>query len=307
MSIAEGVREIKHWLTLGHMSLLGVGTAGDVTIGDAPEAIYQIASVSKQFVAAAALMLVDEQGLDLHQTVDHWFSDAHPQWRAVTLHHLLTHTAGFPQWDFTTPGIDPHAPLAHHDRVQLLERTPLVGAPGGPWAYSSPAYILIGAIFERTAGVSFAELATERIVRPLGLTDTHIGYRPDNAAPGHVNGEPAREIHAEQMVGTGSRWCSANDLATLITALHGGDLLPAHSLRLLQTPHVPAEGQAYGYGVYIGHGAGEEAFWHMGDLPGHQSFGAWLPRRGIAVVVLSNEESTNAKAAADELIAQSAG
>jgi CubicO group peptidase (beta-lactamase class C family) len=287
-------------------SIRGTGVAGDVTIGDAPQAIYQIASVSKQFVAAAVLMLAEERQLDLHRPVEHWFPGAHPQWRAVTLHHLLTHNAGFPHWDFKTPCLDPHASLGHDERITLLQRTPLVAEPGGAWAYTSPAYLLVGAIIERAAGVTFADFATERIVRPLGLTDTHIGYRPDDASAGHLNGEPAREIQAEQMVGTGSMWCSAADLVTLITALHSGVLLSESALRLLQAPHVPAEGQSYGYGVYIGQRSGEEAYWHMGDLPGHKSFGAWLPRRGVAVVVLSNEESTDVKAVADELIAQSA-
>jgi CubicO group peptidase (beta-lactamase class C family) len=264
-------------------------------IGDHPDGVFQIASVGKQFIACAVLMLVRDGKLDLHEPVARWFPDPLPQWRDVTMHHLLTHTSGVPHWTFEGRALNPISWMPHRERLDELERTPLETSPGQRWHYSSPGYLLVGDIFERAAGVPYAEFARERIVARLGLTETYVGQRPSTAVPGHREGEPASEIDAVDMTGTGDHWATASDLARMVSALHGGDLLPPEDLALLRTPHAEAKDHYYGYGVHIGEFAGEPAFWHGGDNPGYRSMTVWLARRQAAIVVLSNEESTDTK------------
>jgi len=278
------------------MLLRGCGLAGTAVIGDQPDGVFQLASVGKQFIASAVLMLVREGKLGLHEPVGRWLPEPLPQWDTVTMHHLLTHTAGVPHWDFKTPALDPYSALSRRERLDLLERMPLAGPPGQKWAYTSPGYLLVGDIFERVAGTSYAEFARERIVARLGLTETYVGQRPAAAVPGHREGQPASEIDAAAMTGTGDHWATAADLSRLLTALHGGELLAPEDLELLRAPHVAAKaGSHYGYGVQSGEFEGEPAFWHHGDLPGYQSLAMWLPQRQEAIVVLSNEETTDTK------------
>ena len=72
---------------------------------------FQLCSVSKQFTAAAVLLLVESGSLDLREPVDRWLPETPPQWRQVTLHHLLSHTAGIPHW-LEAPGLDPAEPMS---------------------------------------------------------------------------------------------------------------------------------------------------------------------------------------------------
>ena len=71
-----------------------------------PGTRFQLCSVSKQFAAAAAMLLAESGRLDLSEPVDRWLTGGWPQWRQVTLHHLLSHTAGIPHW-LEAPGLDP--------------------------------------------------------------------------------------------------------------------------------------------------------------------------------------------------------
>jgi CubicO group peptidase (beta-lactamase class C family) len=86
--------------------------------------------------------------------------------------------------------------------------------------------------------------------------------------------------------------------------VHSGSLLTDGSLRALRTIHTPLSslqdspddwlrGDGYGYGLYIGSVGGHTAYFHPGDIPGYQSFSAWLPEHAISVAILSNEESAN--------------
>jgi len=269
------------------------GKTGDTVIGDQPDGVFQIASIGKQIIACAVLMLVRDGKLDLHEPVARWLPDPLPQWNDVTMHHLLSHTAGVPHWTFENQALNPISWMPHRERLDQLARTPLAAAAGERWHYSSPGYLLVGDIFERAAGKTYAEFARERIVARLDLRQTFVGQRPSAAVPGHRDGEPATEIDAADMTGTGDHWATAADLARLITALHGGELLPTEDLSLLRAPHVEAKDHHYGYGVHCGRFADEPAFWHHGDVPGYQSMTVWLPKRQTAIVVLSNDETTD--------------
>jgi CubicO group peptidase (beta-lactamase class C family) len=81
---------------------------------------FQLCSVSKQFVAAAVMLLVESGRLDLGEPVDRWLPEGPPQWRQVTLHHLLSHTAGIPHW-LEAPGLDPAEPMRISERLEVIQ------------------------------------------------------------------------------------------------------------------------------------------------------------------------------------------
>ena len=85
-----------------------------------PGTRFQLCSVSKQFTAAAVMLLAESGRLDLHEPVARWLPGGPPQWQQVTLHHLLSHTAGVPHWR-EAPGLDPAEPMRISERLEIIQ------------------------------------------------------------------------------------------------------------------------------------------------------------------------------------------
>lgn len=267
-----------------------------------PGTRFQLCSVSKQFAAAAAMLLAESGRLDLHEPVARWLPGGLPQWRQVTLHHLLSNTAGIPHW-LEAPGLDPAEPMTISERLGIIQATPLRTDPGAQWHYSSPGFLLAGLIVERASGQPYPEFLAERILSPLKLTETTMGSAPGAAARGYKDGQPVAPWDLDAMPGTGDIWSTAGDLSRFTAALHSGELIAAGSLRAMCTAHASLdddeEGEprlittGYGYGMYTGIFAGHAAFYHSGDNPGYQSFACWIPDRAAGIVILVNDEAVS--------------
>jgi CubicO group peptidase (beta-lactamase class C family) len=266
-----------------------------------PETCFQVCSVSKQFVAAAVMLLVESGQVDLAEPVDRWLVGAPPQWRKITLHHLLSHTGGVPHWR-EAPGLDPAESIPIGERVENVLAAPLRSEPGEQWHYSSPGFLLVGVIVERAGGQPYREFLAERILSPLGLTHTTLGGTPAVAAKGYRDGRPVPPWDLNAMAGTGDIWSTAGDLTRFTTALHSGELVSAESLDAMCTAHAHLddddEGEprltttGYGYGMYTGVFDGHPAQYHPGDNPGYQSLACWLPDHEASIVILVNDEGT---------------
>jgi len=267
-----------------------------------PGTRFQLCSVSKQFTAAAVMLLAESGRLDLHEPVARWLPEGAPQWRRVTLHHLLSNTAGVPHW-LEAPGLDPAEPVRISERLGIIQATPLRTEPGAQWHYSSPGFLLAGFIVELASGQPYREFITERILSPLKLTATAAGVAPAGAARGYKDGRPVAPWDLGTMPGTGDIWSTTGDLTRFTVALHAGELIAASSLRAMCTAHAPLrddeEGEprlattGYGYGMFTGVFAGHAAFYHTGDNPGYQSFTCWIPDRAASIVILVNDEAAS--------------
>jgi CubicO group peptidase (beta-lactamase class C family) len=268
----------------------------------APGTLFQVCSVSKQFAAAAVMLLVESGRLDLREPVDRWLPDGAPQWRQVTLHHLLSHTAGIPHW-LEAPGLDPAEPIGIDERLEIIQATPLRTEPGAQWHYSSPGFMLAGFIVERASGQPYPQFLAEKILFPLQLTQTTVGGTPGAAARGYHDGQPVAPFDLDTMPGTGDIWSTTGDLTRFIIALHGGELITANSLRAMCATHAPIddddEGEprltttGYGYGMFTGIFAGHAAWYHPGDNPGYRSLACWIPDRAASIVILVNDEAAS--------------
>ena len=278
-----------------------------------PRTRFQIASVSKQFAAVAALLLAESGQLDLAEPVTRWLPGGPPQWKRVTLHHLLTHTAGVRHWD-DAPGFDPSQPMDLAERVALIQQAPLLTEPGTRWQYSSPGYVLAGYVVAQASGQPYPSLLTEQILVPLGLTATSSGDIPAGAAArGYRDAQPVTPWPLSTMSGTGDICSTVGDMARFTAAVHSGSLLAPRSLQVMITPHAPVPDDqgtsdgwvtcdGYGYGQFIGRIAGHPACLHPGDNPGYQSLAVWLPGREACVVILSNDEAADIEALLRQLI-----
>ncbi len=263
---------------------------------------FQLCSVSKQYVAAAVMLLVESGQLDLGEPVGRWLPEGRPQWREVTLHHLLSHTAGIPHW-LEAPGLDPAEPMGISERLEVIQATPLRTEPGAQWHYSSPGFVLAGFIVARASGQPYRDFLAERILSPLRLTQTTVGGAPGGAARGYKDGQPVVPWDLDAMPGTGDIWSTAGDLTRFTAALHAGELIAASSLRAMCTAHAlldddeegepPLTTTGYGYGMFTGNFAGRAAWDPPGDHPGAQSLACCIPDRAASIVILVNDEAAS--------------
>src|SRR5690606_15351980 len=128
------------------------------------------ASVSKQFTAAAVLLLAQEGKLSLDDLASRWLPSLPPATRAVTLRHLLTHSSGVLDYeDLMAP--DATAQVHDADVLRLLEgEDRLYFAPGSGYRYSNSGCALLALVVERASGERFADFLRTRIFEPLGMT-----------------------------------------------------------------------------------------------------------------------------------------
>ncbi len=262
-----------------------------------PRTRFQIASVSKQFTAAAVMLLVERGTVAPDHEVGRWIHDCPPSWRGITVHHLLTHTSGLGHWeDF--PDLDLTAWLPPEEAVKAFQASAPRFAPGTAWYYSRPGYVLLAHLVERAGDEPYRQFLTRRILEPLGLHDTFAGSpgtRPD-IATGHAanTATPSYELDVLGM-GAGDIWSTTGDLLRWNRAMTTDALLGAPSRHLLLTSHA-ATGlgglDGYGYGWQTGRIAGRRVLCHSGDNAGFKSFNAWFPDHASHIIVLSNDDAT---------------
>ncbi|HEY0660863.1 MAG TPA: serine hydrolase domain-containing protein [Lysobacter sp.] len=265
-------------------------------IAATPATNYRLASVTKQFTAAAILLLAEDGGLHLDDRVREWLPSLPRAAEAITIRQLLTHTAGLIDYEDVMP--DEVAGQLHDaDVLRLLEsQDRTYFTPGSSYRYSNSGYALLALIAERASGQSFASLLRDRIFLPLGMRDTvafELGVSTvANRAYGY-SGKKGAWTRTDQsptsaVLGDGGIYSSIDDLARWDAALYDDRLLKADSRRLAFTPATPTDDPevAYGFGWRIT----GETLWHSGETIGFRNVIVRYPQRRLTVVVLSNRD-----------------
>ncbi|MEU5791598.1 serine hydrolase domain-containing protein [Micromonospora purpureochromogenes] len=293
-------------------SMLAV--AGDTTIAEVisddctPRTRFQIASLSKQFTAAAVLLLAERGALRLDDPIGRWIGGCPPSWHDITLHHLLSHTSGLGHWhDY--PMIDLARRVEPADLLETFYSVAPLFPPGERWHYSSPGYVLLAHVAQRAADEQFRDLLTRTVFAPLQMEDTFAGSPADRAdvARGHDrDGRPVPSWELDVLgMGTGDIWSTARDLLAWIDGLRAGRLLGERYRKLMLTEQARTGGRedagGYGYGWFLGSWEGRTWFHHSGENAGFRAFDACLPDTNHRVLVLSNCEATSPAVVTDLL------
>jgi CubicO group peptidase (beta-lactamase class C family) len=142
--------------------------------------------VSKQFTAAAVLLLAQRGALSLDDQIGRWIGGCPLSWSEITLHHLLTRTSGLGHWD-DYPMIDLAVRVQPAELLETFHLVPPLFTAGGGWHYSSPGYVLLARVVERVADEPYRDALAGKIFAPLGMADTFAGSPADrqDVARGH--------------------------------------------------------------------------------------------------------------------------
>lgn len=264
------------------------------------DTVFELGSITKQFTAAAILMLVEEDRVILDDSIAAYLPGVPQPWRGITVRSLLTHSSGIQEY-LSVPGLpeQAHAAASREAMAQLFfQRLKLEFAPGETWSYSNSGYLLLGNIIEKASGKSYWTFLRERIFIPLGMHATRSSEPRAiirNRAAGygwHEGRFENRGALSENAYGAGAIASTIRDMARWETALHSGRLLTRRSYDQMWTPLGISSGDtppfSYGFGWVIEQQRGTRVVAHSGGTPGFSSaFHRYLDR-GLSVIVLTN-------------------
>jgi D-alanyl-D-alanine carboxypeptidase len=273
-------------------------------VPNSDETKFEIASLSKQFTAAAILQLADAGKLNVEDPVSKYYPDSPPAWKGMTIHHLLTHTSGLPENEWENFYKGKATAYTTEEQVKTFRDRPLGFSPGSSWKYRNTEYYLLAYIIEKLSGESYATYLAHHIFEPLEMTRSGFatmeaivpqmaeGYSREGNAIHH------REYFDRSMeTGAGGIYTTADDLLRWNKALDSPGLLSAQGLDFMFTAHPPGN---YGAGWFI-ETLPRRKIYHDGGDPGFAAFEARYPDQHVVIVVLSNEDDSPVRDIADAM------
>jgi CubicO group peptidase (beta-lactamase class C family) len=278
-----------------------------------PEMRYSIGSISKQFTAAAVLMLQEDGKLSLDDAVGKYVPGL-TRGNDVTIRQILSHTSGYqdywPEDYVMTPMLTPESA---QQIIDTWGKKPLDFEPGTQWQYSNTNFVIAGRIVETITGKPLMDLLVSRIFRPLGMTSV---WNSDEAKLTEVDATayyrhalgPLRVAPKEGrgwMFAAGELAMTAHDLALWDESLIAQTVLKPESYKQMFTEVKLKDGKGshYGLGVEVMDRNGHRSIEHSGEVSGFVSDNEVLVDDGVAVAVLTNQDAVGAASSITNLAA----
>ena len=276
--------------------------------------VFRIGSVSKQFVATAIMMLVEEGKIGLDEPVSKYLDATPSRWKKITIRHLLTHTSGIPDFLNENIAVDASPDAFDQSVFKAVARRSLHFAPGDEWRYSNSNYHLLAMIIRKITGKPYGDFLRKRIFEPLGMTRTTVspanriypdmasGYKWDNGLH-----------HADSVAASVKAYAGGGILSTILdmaewdAALYTDRLLKKSSLQQMWTPVRLNDGMTwrYGFGWAVGHINDHLIISHNGNITGFSSVIERFVDDRLTVIILDNRfNSHDAVAALGQKIAR---
>ena len=297
VGVAQGGRTL---LTRGYgMANLETGTP--ITA----ETIFESGSVAKQFTAAATLLLMADGKLRLDDKVQKFLPELPEYGRPMTIRHLLSHTSGLREWSnlVAVDGWDRGSRVHRQDDLlEVVFAQKEVNYPVGDYySYTNSGFGLLVTIIERASGMPYAQFTTERLFKPLGMTQTSWRDDFERIVPGRAQAYSRRgaawglEMPFENVIGPGGMlttvgdWLKWNDHLDKKT-------LGAWLVDSLESQATLTSGRkiSYAMGLTVGEWRGHREVAHSGSTGGYSTYLMRVPDRGVSVAVLCNGAGANA-------------
>jgi CubicO group peptidase (beta-lactamase class C family) len=280
---------------------LGAAGMADLELGVplAPDMVFEIGSITKQFTSAAIMLLSEEGKLAVSDPMTRHLPSYPSYGQNITVEHLLTHTSGIVSYT-GIPGYmasNVMKDVTVQQLIDVFKDRPVEFAPGERYAYNNSGYILLGAIVEAASGMRYEDFVRKRFFEPLGMKTAYYGCSPCiiprrasgyDGGPGGVTNQ--RYLSFTQPYAAGSLMMTVSDLHRWTRALFGGKVVSRASLTRMTTPYVLKNGAStgYGYGLGIGNLRGRRAIRHGGGIFGFATDALYLPDQDVFVAVFSN-------------------
>src|SRR5208283_4826996 len=269
-----------------------------------PEMRYSIGSISKQFTAAAILMLAEEGKLSLDDPASKYVSGL-TRGNEVTIRELLSHTSGYQDYwpqDYVMPMM--LKPVTPEQILDQWARIPLDFTPGTKWQYSNTNYVIAGIIVEKVSGMPLWTFLGKRVFTPLGMksiADSNEKALPLSDPSGYFRYalgplHPAPKEGKGWTFAAGELAMTAEDLARWDISMIQQTVLEPASYKEMETAVSLKNGAptCYALGVGVSLVNGHRVLEHGGEVSGFTAENIVLPDDKIAIVVLTNEDAAEA-------------
>jgi CubicO group peptidase (beta-lactamase class C family) len=269
--------------------------------------MYEVGSVTKQFTAAATVILAEQGRLSLDDPITRFLPEGSAKWRPITIRHLLTHTSGISDAAMDSV-LDSRRDYTEGDLARLAAAQPLEFAPGDRWSYSSTGYVLLGIIIHRVTGQSYGDFLRDHLFHSVGMPTARVISEPDivpNRADGYqlVNDTLKNQEWVSPSLNAtadGGLLLSVRDLTQWAIALNHSRTPSQRGLDASWTPVRLKNGGTYpyGFGWDVTQQRGYRRIGHSGAYQGFQASIQRYPDFGLTVVVLDNLAQSNPPAMA---------
>lgn len=267
---------------------------------------FRLASVTKQFTAAAILLLIERGDLQLATTLTEVFEQFPSYGSAVQIQHLLTHTSGLVDYEDVMSASEEKPILDAGVLTLMQDQVSTYFAPGSEYRYSNSAYAILAQVIEARSGKSFATFLRDNIFAPAGMENTVAYEKGISSVTSRAFGHSMIDGHYERtdqsstssVLGDGGVYSSLDDLQRWYSYVDSGELLPPKVIdrsttRQPGTTH--ADDAGYGYGWFVETYAGHKNVRHSGSTIGFRNDIERFPDLGLTVIVLSNRNETDAQ------------
>lgn len=270
------------------------------------ETVFEAGSITKQFVAAAIMLLAQDGKLKLDDNISRYFPEASPAMKTVTIRNLLTHTSGIPDVSDGTSEtsgavgvVDFHREYSESQLASAYLAQSLQFKPGTKWSYCNACYDLLGFLIHRVSGQFYGDFLRQRIFAPTGMTTARVFSQADIIANraglyGLVGGQwknaPDWWSQSIRQGAAGGLWMSVLDLAKWDAALNSNRILKRTSLETMWAPVPLDDGSAYpgGMGWFIAKANGHRVVFHTNGGPGSSAVISRYLDDGLTIIVMTN-------------------
>lgn len=278
------------------------------------ETVFENGSVSKQFTAAAIVLLALEGKITLDDDVRYYIPEVPDYGTTITLRHLMTHTSGLRDWGSVAAisGWPRHERSHNHsDVLNIISRqTALNFHPGTEYSYSNTGYNLLAMVVTRVSGIPFAEFSMENIFEPLGLANTQWRDNPRRIVKGRSTAYRALENGTfeilqpiEHVHGNGGLLTTIGDLLTWNQALEDGTIGGQRFIEMMHEQGRLTDGSeiTYAGGLQIDSFKGVKRISHTGATAGYRAFVSRYPEHHLSLASLCNSSDANTGLIRDQL------
>jgi CubicO group peptidase (beta-lactamase class C family) len=269
-----------------------------------PRMRYSIGSISKQFTAAAILMLQQDGKLSVDDPVGKYLPEL-TRANEVTIREVLSHTSGYEDYwpeDYLMPPM--REPTSAQHILDVWGKKPLDFEPGTKWQYSNTGYVIAGRIVEKVSGEPLIQFLEERIFHPLAMKEvwnsdvTKLGETDAWGTIRYALGplRPAPKEGAGWMFAAGELAMPAYDLAQWDISVMNRSLLEGKSYDEMETAVRLKDGSSsrYGLGMFVRDLDGHLELEHSGEVSGFVAENMVFPRDKMAIAVLTNQDASRA-------------